>query len=224
MHMCSILRTQRWMTCSLGVRSSQSSDGESYVNCELPCNLISVRGCLFATWMFPGPTRLWYIWGQIHWRNSNFTGQCSSPEHRPWDSYFIESLRSFSCSLARARPSDVPCLQIRFWTCLSAAHIRPKFCLLLPESSAAWGHIPPQLSWAEPPCVLDLRGENPALYFESYFVTWALRSVVCASVSHTVFSDNSCLWLLPAASLLAELGHKSMGSGPGTKTSDKYRM
>lgn len=161
---------------------------------------------------------MWYIWGQIHWQNSNFIGLCSSPEHRPWDSYFIESLRSFSCSLARAAPlvslvsrsaSGLAILLLIF--CQSSA-------CRCPQASADWCHIPPQLSWAESPCVLGLRGESTALYFESYFVTWALRGVVCASVSHTVFSENSCFGFCLRHLVLQNLGMNPWGQVRGPKS------
>lgn len=210
------------MTCSLGVRSSQSSEGESYVNSELSRNLISARGCLFVTWMFPSPARLWYTWGQIHYRTRISLAYAPPPEYRPWDSYFIGSLGSFSCSLAWA-----PLMSLVPRSASGLAFLCPysakDLSAVAPQASTDWCHIPPQLSWAEPPWVLGLRGENTTLYFGSYFVTWAVNSMACASVSHTVFSDNSCfgfcLWHLST-----ELGHKSMGPGPGTKISNKYSM
>lgn len=116
-----------WMTGSLCLRSSQSSEGESYVNCGLPCNVISAGVCLFVPWMFLGPASLW-----VHMRSNSLTelefhwfgplSQNADPQP-----IISESLRSCSCSLTWAPhlPLDL-LLDLSFLL----LHILPKPCLL----------------------------------------------------------------------------------------------
>lgn len=130
-HLLCLYAVYCWMTGSLCLRSSQSSERASYVNCGLTCNVISAGVCLLVTWMFLGPTSLWVQMGsnsltelEFHW--SGLLSQNADPQP-----IISESLRSCSCSLAWDPVMSLTCPWIYFWTL-------PFYCFMFCQSPDCW--------------------------------------------------------------------------------------
>ena len=94
------------------------------------------------------------------------------------------------------------------------------FCRQLSAEGSACQPSPGSGGWALPSLPLGIPGleaESITLYFGVPLCYLGRKQHDCVSVPHTV------LWLLPAASLPAKLGYKSMGPGPRPKPLIKTR-